>query len=78
MDPLKQLEKLAAVDTRVQLPTGKVRSAYYETGDGLVALEEAARTVFGGGDRTYNKLVADLQRTHNALYKHLNKYYLWD
>lgn len=78
MDPLKQLEKMAAVDTRVQLPTGKVRSAYYETGDGIVGLEEAARAVFGGGDRTYNKLVADLQRAHNALYKHLNKHYLWD
>ena len=78
MSPNPQRVVARYAQTKKDLPDQKVRKAYYEAGDGIQGLKEAARSALGGGDRKYNDLVKKLEAAHNALYKYLEATYNWD
>ena len=62
-----------------ELSSAAVRSAYYETSDGMYGLKEAvSREPEMKGDQKLAALMRILEKTVHDLNRHLTATYLWD
>jgi hypothetical protein len=72
-EPRPESPRLAAVKPSVPA----LRKPMYQMGDGLVGVQEVARTELAG-DVKLVKLVSDLTRANDALHRYIDSTYIWD